>query len=150
MKKCTACGETKARDAFSLARKASSGLNSRCKPCSNARARQWRLDNPEKARARVRQWKRDNPEKTRAHRRKERLSKYSLSVEQYDFMFASQGRACAICGASASAGQGFHIDHCHTTGAVRGILCQNCNIGIGNLQDDPEILRRALTYLEST
>lgn len=78
---------------------------------------------------------------------------YGLTVEQFDELLASQGGACAICGKPADLTPGvrtdqWNIDHCHETGAVRGILCSPCNIGIGQLGDDPARLRAALRYLE--
>lgn len=66
-------------------------------------------------------------------------------------MLDKQKHACAICkyefGADSQI-QRPHIDHCHTTGKVRGLLCMNCNIGIGHFQDDPAIIYNALVYLE--
>ena len=68
-------------------------------------------------------------------------------------MLEKQGGVCAICGGSEpkDAGTGhrrrFAVDHCHETGRVRGLLCVNCNSGIGKLKDSPDLLRRALDYL---
>jgi hypothetical protein len=62
-------------------------------------------------------------------------------------MLNNQNNACAICGAMD---RRFVIDHCHKTGIIRGILCHNCNAGIGMLQDSPEIISSALWYLELT
>ena len=86
-----------------------------------------------------------------------RLSeKYGITFEQEAQMLTSQGGQCAICGGkpkSVNALSGkiidFSVDHSHVTGKVRGLLCSHCNRGIGLFQDDPAILRRAATYLES-
>jgi hypothetical protein len=53
-------------------------------------------------------------------------------------------KSCAICGSSTR----LHIDHCHKTNVIRDRLCQNCNVGIGHFKDDPELLRKAIAYLE--
>lgn len=85
------------------------------------------------------------------HRNNRYLTKYGITADEYDALLASQGGKCGICG-SAEEGRGYkwlHVDHCHDTGAVRGILCSTCNTGIGHLGDSPERLRQALKYLES-
>jgi Recombination endonuclease VII len=75
--------------------------------------------------------------------------KYGLSTEDVAAMLASQHSACAICGTKDPRGKHkvFHVDHCHTTRAVRGLLCHNCNVGLGNFQDDPALLMRATEYI---
>lgn len=78
-----------------------------------------------------------------------RLRRHGLSYEQYTGMLAAQGDACALCGDATWAGwRGQHIDHCHQTGRVRGLLCGNCNTALGRFGDDPALLRRAADYLE--
>lgn len=74
-------------------------------------------------------------------------STYGIEPEAFDRMLAEQGGLCAIC-ATAPTGQ-WNIDHDHSTGAVRGLLCSPCNIGIGQLHDDPVLVRAALAYLEA-
>ncbi|MCP3817206.1 endonuclease VII domain-containing protein [Streptomyces sp. A3M-1-3] len=69
---------------------------------------------------------------------------YGITEAQRDEMISSQMGICLIC-LSAPA---VHVDHCHETGKVRGVLCFNCNSAIGKLGDDPDTLRRAITYLE--
>jgi hypothetical protein len=64
-------------------------------------------------------------------------------------MLEAQGSLCLICQGEFTA-SGFHVDHCHSTGRVRGLLCSNCNRGLGMFQDDPNVLRAALSYLAST
>jgi hypothetical protein len=73
---------------------------------------------------------------------------YGLTVRQFHGIFDAQGRVCAICQTDDWGAKGPVVDHCHSTGAVRGILCGNCNVGIGNLRDDPARLRAAADYLD--
>lgn len=79
------------------------------------------------------------------------ISRHGLTAEQYYAIRQSQGDRCAICRREWGRGwngKGPHIDHCHTTGRVRGLLCGECNTAIGRFGDDPELLRRAADYLE--
>ncbi|MFN2503529.1 MAG: endonuclease VII domain-containing protein, partial [Acidimicrobiales bacterium] len=69
--------------------------------------------------------------------------KYGLSLEEYDAMLADQGGGCAICQRSADP-----VDHDHGTGLIRGLLCFTCNNALGDFEDDPVLLRKALAYVE--
>lgn len=74
--------------------------------------------------------------------------KYGITLEEYNEMFDKQGGLCMICERHQSElGATMHVDHCHTSGKVRGLLCNNCNIGIGALQDSPRVLESALYYI---
>lgn len=76
------------------------------------------------------------------------LKKYGITIADYERMLAEQGGVCAICRSKDPGPKGtFHIDHCHTTGRVRGLLCTRCNPGLGYFQDDPELLSSAISYL---
>lgn len=78
---------------------------------------------------------------------KKSLRKAGLSREAYDALLERQDGKCAICGSDPN-GQGrLHIDHDHNTGRARGLLCSNCNPGLGYFKDDPELLGRAARYL---
>lgn len=77
------------------------------------------------------------------NRRRSLQYRYGLTVEQYDAMMASQNGACAICKSVVP----LVVDHSHTTNEVRGLLCNNCNGGIGLLRDDVTVLTSAITYL---
>lgn len=76
--------------------------------------------------------------------------RYGLTLAEYDAMREAQGDRCGICGANEPGGRGktWCIDHCHTTGAVRGLLCTACNMAIGQMNDDPIRLRAAADYIE--
>jgi hypothetical protein len=79
--------------------------------------------------------------------------KYGMKPEEFLAMCVAQNGGCAICGESAvSARNGrakyLCVDHCHETGKVRGLLCGPCNLAIGNMRDNPALLRLAASYLE--
>lgn len=74
------------------------------------------------------------------------LRKYGLTPETHQELLDSQGNSCALCRTPFDAAKP-HIDHCHETGAVRGILCPGCNTGLGLLGDTPESLQRAAEYV---
>jgi hypothetical protein len=76
------------------------------------------------------------------------LRQHRLTVTDYDQMLAAQDGRCAICRNTTPLGRGrWHIDHDHVTGQVRGLLCNNCNLGIGYFGDDPEIIKAAARYV---
>ena len=68
---------------------------------------------------------------------------YSLSRREFDALLEKQGGVCAICRKQSR----LHVDHCHDTGAIRGLLCQNCNLLLGHAKDSFLILIRAMSYL---
>lgn len=80
-------------------------------------------------------------------REKSRARRYGLSLQEYREILARQGNACAIC---KTPGRPLCIDHCHATGKVRGLLCTKCNVGLGNYNDDPTLIRAAMAYLEAS
>lgn len=74
---------------------------------------------------------------------------YGITLEEYDLMFSNQGGRCAICMKHQDEfKKKLHVDHCHTTGKVRGLLCQKCNQGIGLFNDDKDLLIKASEYLK--
>ncbi|MER7596264.1 endonuclease VII domain-containing protein [Streptomyces hydrogenans] len=75
---------------------------------------------------------------------------YGITEEEYVVMLEAQGHACAICGSKEWPGKDNrpHVDHCHSTGRVRGILCGRCNVALGLMDDDAGRLRTAAEYLE--
>jgi hypothetical protein len=77
-----------------------------------------------------------------------RLAALGVTPEQYDEMLSAQGGTCAICEQVDHLGRRLAVDHDHETGEVRGLLCGRCNTMLGQMNDDPELLRRAASYLE--
>jgi hypothetical protein len=74
---------------------------------------------------------------------------FGLSAGEYEMYHTVQGGCCAICRRGIVLGENDHIDHCHGTGKVRGILCNACNSGLGFFRDNPKHLLRAIAYLEA-
>jgi hypothetical protein len=73
---------------------------------------------------------------------------YGISLDDYRIMLAEQQHGCGICGRHQSEfDQALHVDHNHTSGKVRGLLCSDCNVGIGIFKDDAAILTQAAKYL---
>lgn len=77
-----------------------------------------------------------------------RVRKYGLTMEQYEAMREACQYSCEICGAREQADHDLHIDHCHDTGKVRGLLCQFCNNGLGMFRDDTDRMATAVAYLK--
>lgn len=80
---------------------------------------------------------------------------YGITLADYERRLNAQGGVCDLCGCAETRlvkrtkqPQLLCVDHCHTTGAVRGLLCHNCNAGLGRFKDDPERLQLAISYLE--
>lgn len=95
--------------------------------------------------ARAAEWAASRPARIKAYHLK-RL--YNLTLDDVMGMLERQGGCCAICGILFSPRKPHKIDHCHATGAVRGLLCNTCNTALGKFQDSPPLLRKAAMYLE--
>lgn len=83
-------------------------------------------------------------------RKNQRLRKYNITADDFEKMMQRQDGKCAICGYSNTDNMNYFpvIDHCHTHKHIRGILCMNCNMGLGKFKDDPQLLLNAINYLE--
>lgn len=75
------------------------------------------------------------------------LKKLGLTPDDYDELFEKQGGVCAICNREDANGRRLAVDHCHETGKIRGLLCRKCNMGIGLLGDNADLVEKALCYL---
>lgn len=142
MKQCNTCKETKEISAFRFNNRAKGILKPQCNPCENLRMRDDRQKNGEARRTydRNRYSRRSLEEATQ---NKQRL--YGLAP--LDAFRAIEAPGCEICG-EGNGTRLLVVDHCHESGNNRGILCDRCNLAIGNMRDDPERLRRAAEYVE--
>jgi hypothetical protein len=75
--------------------------------------------------------------------------KYGVTKEFLLDLYEKQQGVCKICEDKPKTQRGLHVDHCHKTGVVRGLLCHGCNVAIGSMKEDPEILSKAIEYLRS-
>jgi len=112
--------------------------------------KEYRKKNVEKLNANNKKWREENKEQDALAMLKARLKrKYNLSIEEYETLIESQNNSCKVCGTHAKnnlKGK-LYIDHCHTTGKVRGLLCMKCNSALGLLNDDKELIQNLLDYL---
>lgn len=116
---------------------------------------------------RVKQWRKDNPEKYAEQRKRAAgylaqyykthsteararflFNRYGLTIEEYNAILSQQSGVCAICLNECTTKRHLSVDHCHETNKNRGLLCKNCNIGLGMFLDNKELLQRAQAYLE--
>lgn len=150
MKPCPRCNERKPLADFPKNKRMFHGIGSYCKPCTNEMQRQ-RRDTPEGAQAHRNASKKWRLENTAHHHAIGAKWRYGCDYGTYEALLASQNSKCAICDTVEPGGNAgrFAIDHCHGTKVIRGLLCNNCNNGLGRFKDDPDRLRRAATYLES-
>lgn len=137
MKKCNRCAEEKEPEEFYRIRPTgrNSYLQQPCKVCSRELQAERAAADP--VRWRLRNWTLQ-------------LKAYGLTPAIYEWMLRKQCSRCAICGIDNPARTGhlrFHVDHCHKTGKVRGLLCASCNTGLGRFHDDPDLLKTAIAYL---
>lgn len=144
-KKCTQCGGD---GPFGNDKHCSDGLSASCKECNNKRVRKWKKNNRHQDNEICKSWRRRNPEAAAVITKAAKLkAKYGLSIEDFERMREKQKNECAICTQPLVRGRHTHVDHCHTTGVVRGLLCDRCNLGVGYFKDDPNLLHRAARYV---
>ena len=131
IKKCSKCKEVKQFSDFHKSVSGKFGLHHYCKKCnSNQKKNSYKYDI-----------------------NKQILNSYGKS---YDFIlniYNEQDGFCGICGKYFNASEiskrrGLHIDHCHKSGLIRGLLCGNCNSSIGKFKDDINLLKNAIIYIE--
>ena len=136
-KVCTSCGETLPISEFYL-RSDTGAYRSQCKSCHGEHSYSTR----DKSKHRINSY------------RSQLKKKYGMDAEAFNVMYEEQEGKCGICDIQLeniftdTEGVRPAVDHCHRTGKVRGLLCTECNSGIGKLKDDPELLRKGIKWLE--
>jgi hypothetical protein len=147
MKTCRRCKEDRPTSEFYSTKRNADGKSHWCKRCYKSWSRLYEAQPHRKAARRVnhRRWRENNPDVERDHTFKK---KYGITLSSKRKMLDEQGWKCAIprCGTAVDMTSG-HLDHCHKTAVVRGVLCRRCNQGLGNFKDSVELLAGAITYL---
>jgi len=148
MKTCTKCKETKEKDQFCRNKKTKDKLDSWCKKCKSKEAHNWIKNNREQFNKRCRE---SGQHKKQSKKDQRLIYKYGITAQDYEDMLKNQGGVCAICQEFKLYGkqQRMHVDHCHETNKVRGILCQGCNLAIGKFKDNVERMERAINYIKN-
>jgi hypothetical protein len=137
------------------------GYRNECKVCNNKQKHDRYMADPNREIERVQKWRQDNAERynayTRARRQRPEVKaadraghlkrKFDLTPLQYAIKLAEQQGVCLICGRTPAEGKSLDVDHDHKSGRVRGLLCRNCNQGLGKFFDDPLVLASAIAYL---
>jgi hypothetical protein len=108
------------------------------------KATEWYRQNKEKAKKRINENYNENKEVIILKRK---LKRHNLTIQQLEIMKNKCNDLCQICGKGSDK---ICIDHNHINGKVRGLLCNNCNSGIGFLRDDVKILKSAISYLSKS
>lgn len=97
----------------------------------------------------TRRWRANNQESDRRKRKDYNLRKcYGISIEVFDALYESQDGRCVLCLKKFIDEKSAHVDHCHDSGRVRGLLCYPCNKALGQLGDSKESIRRVLAYVD--
>lgn len=159
-KMCPRCEKIKAASDFHTMKSSRDGLQVYCIECRriydlehknerSARSHSWYVSHRDDVKKKSVIWGNNNRDKKRESARRTLLKmKYGITPEDFNELLAHQGGQCAICSANEPGDEQWHIDHNHETGQIRGLLCRNCNIGIGFFGDKPWLLRAAAGYLE--
>jgi hypothetical protein len=158
VKNCNKCGELKELVDFYNLKTSEDGKQHRCKKCCNrrqyyennkekviAQSRKWQDVNSVKVKNNVREWQKANPDKCRSNQLK---SHYGITLEQMEQMFIAQNGRCGICDEEFINSKDMHVDHDHTTGKVRQLLCRKHNLLLGNCDENINILLKSIEYLQ--
>lgn len=148
-KKCSCCNQDLPLASFSRASGYRDGYRGQCRGCRSAYSREY-ARTPGGVQTK-RRYRSANIDKVReADSRAQRKKKYGLTDADYSDLFARQEGRCALCRTDKPKGRFnvFHVDHCHETGRVRGLLCHRCNVALGALGDTPQSIAAALAYVE--
>jgi hypothetical protein len=149
-KHCPRCRATKAESEFHWRSRPQNIRQSYCAECACAATTEWNSRNKERIAESNRQRRLANPTEERDRRLKR---DYGLAPREYDRILESQNGLCAICqGEQQQPKSGkrvmrMSVDHCHSTGLVRSLLCGKCNAGLGAFCESPEIMEIAMDYL---
>ncbi len=140
--KCSVCKKYKIPRYFHKNKAYHNGRSNVCASCFNKERREGKWKRPSEKRHTTYLKNRHN------QKNQELISTYGITLEQFNQMRIKQDYLCAICGKhETESNKGLHTDHCHKTNKVRGLLCNSCNLAIGQLKHNITILKKAIEYL---
>lgn len=138
---CTGCQQEKPlSEFFSRGGKLAHLYKSQCKFCMQAKRLEWGQQNSDY----LNTWRRNNWVVTNR-----RLRRRGATQDMYNAMYEAQKGCCALCNEPEEKFAWLCIDHDHETGKIRGLLCPNCNRGLGLLKDSASLLRKAAEYIDT-
>lgn len=144
MKKCSTCRKQLSFNNFVKDKNTKTGYNAQCKKCRRKYNQEY-VRRPEvKAKARLRN---KDPKIIAYHKNWHLKKRYNITLEEWSQILQKQNNKCMICKDPLTF-KLIPVDHSHTSGKIRGILCNFCNRGLGWFKDSPDVLRRAANYLE--
>ena len=151
---CTKCKEVKESLLFHRYDKKKNGFTSQCKQCRNETRKNSYWKDSERAKEKTRNYRKNlretDPHKLFLSNRKTNLKQtYGISLEEYDKMLQEQSSKCDVCGKEHEEvpKKRLGVDHCHTTGKVRGLLCANCNTALGLLKENVQNIDKLKDYI---
>lgn len=147
-KKCSKCKKLKLLTDFHVQTAMPDGHRSACKECNQKYSKIYYKKNRKSQLLKTKKYRQKNKD---IHYKNVKNAKYKrqfgITLEDYYKISELQNHRCAICGKEEN-GKQLAVDHCHETGKVRGLLCSNCNLGLGKLGDSIESVGKALAYLK--
>lgn len=157
MKECSNCKETKEVSEFGIDKYTNDGFNIRCKLCKRLKEKLNRLLKPEIYKKEPHKWREYNkkcynkPEQKRKHKNRALIKRFGITLDDFERMLNEQDGVCKICSEKEKVRNNLNlsVDHCHKTGKVRGLLCNRCNRAIGFMEDNVQLLKNAIKYLEN-
>jgi hypothetical protein len=153
LKPCPVCRETKPLSDFYRKSNSPDGVDGYCKTCARSKCREWLIANPDKARESGIKWRANHRTQHQRLVRNAGLKRsYGITNSDFDRMIIAQSGMCGLCGKpfdERKKSTGAHVDHDHATNRLRSLIHNTCNLMLGCVDDDIDILKAAVEYLKS-
>ena len=142
---CNGCKLPWPEKNFVKSRTSTDGLATQCKSCTSSYMKKRYERDKERINAKSKEWRLANPERNNRTKYRYKLkSKYGITEEKYKELIQKQNGLCANTNCNNLLTD---VDHCHKTGIVRGLLCKSCNLTLGFVKDDVDLLQGLINYL---
>jgi hypothetical protein len=142
---CRICNQLKSECEFVFGKKTNRKFN-HCIECDRERGRVYYAKNREKKLSYQAEYDKQNRDAvSKTNKNKKLKNRYGITLQEYESMMLSQMNRCKICNDDSKK---LYVDHCHSSGRVRALLCHNCNAGIGHFRERKDIFENAIKYIE--